>query len=250
MTTAFEKDHKGFIPYLMAGDAPLETLETTIIRLQQLGATGIELGIPYSDPVADGEVIRLAGERALQRGVHLKEVLDTVEQFSTAIQIPIYLMGYINSFYAMGLERFAEKAQQAGIAGVIIPDCPLEEQPILRDAFDGKSIAIIPLVALTSGEDRIRQIMAQAEGFIYAVTVNGITGKRQGVADTTKAHLARLRTYTDLPIYAGFGISSHEDVVAMQEVVDGVIVGSVIVDALYRDDWETIEQLFNAPVAK
>lgn len=240
-----ERNEKAFVPYIMAGDGPLEQLEETIIRLQNLGATAIELGIPYSDPVADGVVIREAGERALAAGVTLDQILETVATF-TRVRIPLLTMAYVNTIFAYGIERFAKRAQQVGIRGAIIPDLPYEERDLVAKPFQQHDIALIPLVALTSPKERIEKLVQEAEGFIYAVTINGVTGNQNQLNDSPLAHFDTLRAMTDLPVYAGFGITTAEDVERMNAHTDGVIVGSAIVRALHEQDREALEQLFVA----
>ena len=240
-----ERNEKAFVPYIMAGDGPLEQLEETIVRLQNLGATAIELGIPYSDPVADGVVIREAGERALAAGVTLDKILETVATF-TRVRIPLLTMAYVNTIFAYGIERFAKRAQQVGIRGAIIPDLPYEERALVAEPFQQHDIALIPLVALTSPKERIEKLVQEAEGFIYAVTINGVTGNQNQLNDSPLDHFDTLRAMTDLPVYAGFGITTAEDVECMNAHTDGVIVGSAIVRALHEQDREALEQLFVA----
>ncbi|MUV05706.1 tryptophan synthase subunit alpha [Planococcaceae bacterium Storch 2/2-2] len=244
-----ESGQKAFVPYIVAGAHGLDALEETILNLQSLGATALEIGIPYSDPVADGPVIRTVGGRALQNGVTLSSVLETVARLSDRVRIPLFFMTYVNTIFVYGIERFAKRCSEVGIRGVIIPDLPFEERGLVQEAFRTYEIANVPLVALTSDEERMAAIVREAEGFIYAVTINGVTG-RQVEASATADHFATLQRLTDLPIYAGFGITTAEDVDAMNAQADGVIVGTAIVRALEEGQSEAIEALFGAKSLK
>ncbi|MDN4606677.1 tryptophan synthase subunit alpha [Sporosarcina highlanderae] len=237
------KGNKAFIPYMMAGDGGLDSLKDKLLFLEECGATAIEIGIPFSDPVADGEVIQRAGERALADGVTLRKVLDELVRFKGEVSVPLIIMTYLNPILAYGINSFIERCEKIGIGGLIIPDLPLEEDGLLRNGLEGTDIALIPLVSLTSSLERIVNIAKQAEGFIYAVTVNGITGVRNEFEDKLSAHLKRVKEESSVPVLAGFGISTSQQVEQLGAQADGVIVGSAIVDALHRDDLEVIRGL-------
>lgn len=240
------RGEKAFVPYIMAGDGGLEKLKPTILKLQEIGVTAIEVGIPFTDPVADGPTIERAGERALAHGTTLKTVIETLTQFADQITVPLVTMTYLNPILAYGVEQFAEDAIKAGIRGAIIPDMPLEERDIVYPVLKNAGIDLIQLVSLTSTPERIERLTKASEGFIYAVTVNGITGERSAFADELEQHFKKIKSYTDTPILAGFGISTPEHVKSFASFSDGVIVGSKIVDSLVKDDWTTIEELVNA----
>lgn len=240
---------KAFVPYIMAGDGGLDKLQPTILKLQELGVTAIEVGIPFTDPVADGPTIERAGERALANGTTLRKVLETLTGFADQITIPLVAMTYLNPILAYGVEKFAHDAKQAGIRGVIIPDMPLEESGIVHPALKNAEIALIQLVSLTSTPERIERLTKASEGFIYAVTVNGITGARSSFAGSLDDHFKRIQTYTDTPVLAGFGISAPEHVKNFGSFCNGVIVGSKIVDSLANGDWDIIEELVKASKA-
>jgi len=235
--------HKAFVPYIMAGDGGLETLRPTILKLQQLEVTAIEVGIPFTDPVADGPTIERAGERALAAGVTLRKVLEELASFRAEIHVPLVVMTYFNPILAYGLEEFAKACVAGGVKGLIVPDVPLEESAILQQALNPHNIDIIQLVSLTSPPERIARIAAASQGFIYAVTVNGITGARSSFADDLDGHFARLCEVSEIPVMAGFGISTPEQVISMGTLSDGVIVGSAIVTALHEKNWHKIESL-------
>lgn len=237
---------KAFVSYIMAGDGGLETLKSKIFFLQEAGVTAIELGIPFSDPVADGPTIQLAGERALASGTTLRLIMQELESFYKEVTVPLVLMTYYNPLLSFGLEQFAQACEKIGIAGLIVPDLPVEETVELHKALAHTDVALVPLVSLTSPPDRIAKITASGEGFIYAVTVNGITGVRAGFGDQLEQHFSRLSELSNIPVLAGFGISTPEQVKSMGALADGVIVGSSIVEAFHQNDLEKITGLIQA----
>ena len=245
-----ENGDKAFIPYIMAGDGGLGNLSERILFLQNAGATAIELGIPFSDPVADGPTIQAAGERALKEGATLRTILKELDHLKDAITIPLIIMTYVNPIMSYGLERFVEACNNLPIKGLIVPDVPLEESEELRIALSDSDIALIPLVSLTSPPERIQKIVAAGEGFIYAVTVNGITGARDGFNHSLEKHLTQLKKISDIPVMAGFGISTPQQVENISSLVDGVIVGSAIVEAFHKEDPQTIQTLIQAAKKK
>lgn len=240
---------KAFVPYIMAGDGGLETLKPTILELQTLGVTAIEVGIPFTDPVADGPTIEAAGMRALAHGVTLRKVLAELTTFANDITVPLIVMTYFNPILAYGLEEFAVACEQAAVKGVIVPDVPLEESGILQETLNPHGIDVVQLVSLTSTPERIERIAKASQGFIYAVTVNGITGARASFANDLNGHFSRLEEISELPVLAGFGISTPEHVRNMGAKTDGVIVGSAIVTALHEGKKEVIAQLVSAAKA-
>lgn len=235
---------KSFIPYIMAGDGGLEKTREQLLFLQEQGATAIEVGIPFSDPVADGPVIEAAGIRALNEGVNLRNILALLQMLKTDMVIPVIIMTYLNPIIRYGVESFIKDAEAADIKGLIIPDMPLEESSLITDYTATTDIALIQLVSLTSPAERITKITAEAEGFIYAVTVNGTTGGDPKFADALQSHLKNLKEQSPIPVLAGFGISNRQTAIEMGEQIDGVIVGSTIVDAFHRNDLKTIEAFF------
>lgn len=240
------KGDKAFVPYIMAGDGGIQTLKRNVLFLQEAGVTAIELGIPFSDPVADGPTIQAAGERALAHGVTLRTVLEEIESFKEEVTVPLVFMTYLNPIIRYGIDAFIEACLRSGVSGLIIPDLPLEESDLLQTGLEGTGIALIPLVSLTSPRERIEKITASGEGFIYAVTVNGITGVRDAFDDNLAAHFQQLKELSPVPVMAGFGISTPEQVQSIGALADGVIVGSAIVNALHIEDWETITKLVQA----
>lgn len=238
--------HKAFIPYIMAGDGGLDQLKDRILFLQNAGATAIELGVPFSDPVADGPTIQQAGERALQNGATLSNILAKLEEFYEEVDVPLVLMTYFNPLLSYGLSNFAEDCERVGIAGIIVPDVPFEERDELREALKETDLAIVPLISLTSPKERIAKIVRAGEGFIYAVTVNGITGAREEMNEDLDEYLHTIKELSNLPVMVGFGISTPEHVEKMNGMADGVIVGSAIVEAFREQDLSLISSLINA----
>lgn len=243
-----EENRKAFVPYIMAGDGGLDVLKERVLFLEKCGATAIELGIPFSDPVADGPTIQHAGIRALQSGTTLQGVLDTLASFRDEISIPIILMTYINPIYVYGIEKFCTVAQQAGIDGCIIPDLPIEEEQIILPELENTGIELIRLVTLTSKEERIPQIAERGNGFLYAVTVNGITGAQAEFDDQLVEYFTKIKKLSRLPVLAGFGISNSKQAQEIAELCDGVIVGSRIIELFQKNDLKGIKEIVQAVV--
>ncbi len=220
-----------FIPYVMAGDPDLATTEAVLEALSAAGADVIELGIPYSDPVADGPTIASAGARALAGGTRVADVLGLVRRCA-ARRAPIVLFSYFNPIYRFGMERFAEEAAAAGVAGAIVPDVALEEAGELRRALHARGIAMPLLIAPTSSPQRAARIADAATGFVYVVSRLGVTGASSAptLAPLT-AQLGFLRERTKKPLAIGFGLSRPEDVRNVADLADAVVVGSALIDA-------------------
>ena len=216
------------MPYLMGGFPDLEASRAIGEAYADGGADLVELGVPFSDPLADGPVIHAAGTKALAAGVTVPQVIELGRALSE--RMPVVLMCYANQVLARGVERFADELAGAGVSGLIIPDLPLEETPAVLAACDAAGIALVPLVAPTTPEDRLDRIGAQARGFVYTVSVTGTTGEREGVdsADLLK----RVKAHFDVPVALGFGISTPEHAAAAAAAgADGVIVGTRLVRA-------------------
>lgn len=223
------KKEKALIPYIMAGDPSLDLTESLVLALEQAGADLIELGVPFSDPIADGPVIQKAAERALQSGTSLRRILAMVKTLRTKTQIPLILMTYYNTIMAMGEKNFCQEAVKAGIDGVIVPDMPPEEADTLQKAAEAHGPCLIYLLAPTSTSNRKTEVIRRTHGFIYYVSITGITGaKLQGLPDIEKTVRA-LRKKAKKPIAVGFGIATPEDARKMAAFADGVIVGSALV---------------------
>lgn len=218
------------MPYMMGGFPTLEDSLAIGRACIEAGADIIELGVPYSDPLADGPVIHEAGTSALAAGVSLSGVLEIARQLAT--EIPVVLMCYANMVYAPGVEAFVQRLARTGACGLIVPDLPLEECSEVRAACESQGIAFLPLVAPTSGRERMEAIGAQADGFVYAVSVLGTTGERSVLSESFATIVSSAKASTDAPVAIGFGISTPEQArEAARAGADGVIVGTRLVRA-------------------
>lgn len=220
---------KALITFITAGDPDLSVTEEMIYLLESAGADVIELGVPFSDPMADGPTIQLSSERALASGTTLEGVLATVVKVRTRSQIPIVLMGYLNPVHAYGYERFCRDASDAGVDGLLLVDMPPEESEELLAHARNSDIDVIFLLTPTSDKTRITTVQKLGRGFIYYVTVTGVTGTRQIVSDTLSLELKKVKRKVKLPVMAGFGISTPEQAASVAALADGVVVGSAIV---------------------
>lgn len=221
------------IPFITAGDPDLDTTAAALKTLDQAGADLIELGVPYADPLADGPTIQAAAMRALQRGTRLEAVLEMVQATVGEISAPIILFTYFNPIFHRGIETFLDQAAAAGVKGMVIPDLPLEEAEAVLVPAAARGVEVTLLVAPTSPTERIRAIAQQSQGFIYLVSVTGVTGTRTTVASRVKDLLPQLRAVTDKPIGVGFGISQPEQASQVKAWgADAAIVGSAIVQRL------------------
>lgn len=232
-----------FVPYIMAGDGGLDILEERISFLKDCGVAAIELGIPFSDPVADGPTIQEAGQRALKNGTTLSNVLETFKNFKKKPEIPIIIMTYLNPIFSYGIESFAAMCDEVGVDGIIIPDLPLEEEHLVKDAFKKYDIAFIRLAALTSPKERLDQLAKLSEGFLYAVAVKGTTGVQVTHDKNIKSYLEDLTKQSTVPVLAGFGISNSQQAQELGSFCDGVIVGSKLVELLHEDKHDEVRTL-------
>ena len=237
-----------FVPYIMAGDHEkgLAGLQETIQFLEELGVSAIEVGIPFSDPVADGPVIEEAGLRSLAHGTTTEELVQTIQHLETSV--PLVIMTYFNPLFQYGLENFFRDVEGTAVKGVIIPDLPHEHADLVEPLLVDKDIALVPLVSLTTGIERQKKLIQDAEGFIYAVAVNGVTGKAGSYRDDLDNDLAQLHEIASIPVLTGFGVSSMEDVHRFNKVSDGVIVGSKIVKALHQGETDAIARFISQAV--
>jgi tryptophan synthase alpha chain len=220
---------KAFMPFITAGDPDLDFTIAVIRELASRGCTLCELGVPYSDPIADGPVIQASYTRALQRHIKLEHILRAVAELSSEVTMPLIAMVSYAVVYRQGLEQFIRRAKQAGIAGAIVPDLPFEEATSLAKLCRREDLSLIQLVAPTTPRERALRIAATTTGFLYYVSVTGITGERSTLPSELVENVAWLRDQTSLPICIGFGISQPEHVRALAPVADGLIVGSAFV---------------------
>mgnify|MGYP004665913273 CR=1 FL=1 len=222
------KNGKAFIAFLTCGDPDLDTTRELIRTLSDAGADLIELGIPFSDPVAEGPVIQAANVRALSGGVTTDKIFDMLDGMRGEVDVPLVFMTYANVVFSYGTERFLARAQAAGICGLILPDVPFEEKEDFAPACVAYGVELVSLIAPTSHE-RIGRIARQAQGFIYCVSSLGVTGEQRDAGTAVGDMVAQLRAVTQLPCAVGFGISTPQQAVKMAALADGVIVGSAIV---------------------
>ena len=223
------KGEKALIVYLTAGDPDLEKTYEMILGLERAGVDRVEIGVPFSDPTADGPVIQAASERALKGGTTLSGILDMIERVREISEIPIVLFGYYNPVFIYGNERFAWSAKEAGVDGILVVDLPPEESGELRKFTDKAGIDFISLVTPTSDDERIKKISEEASGFIYYVSVMGVTGTKKPEIADVRRDVERIRRITGLPVGVGFGISTPEQAKEIAEYADGVVVGSAVV---------------------
>lgn len=227
-----EKGEKALVTFVTAGDPSLDKTRELVLAMEKAGADIIELGVPYSDPLADGPVIQQASQRALKAGVNLKKIFSTVSDLREETQIPILLMTYYNPLLKYGLAKVALDARASGIDGFIVPDLPMEEAANFSKLLIDQNIFLIPLVAPTSGQQRIKKITDKSKGFVYCVSLTGVTGIREGIPANLREFMITVRDNTVLPLAVGFGISTPEQVVAVSEYCDAVIVGSALVKTI------------------
>lgn len=227
---------KGLIPFITAGDPDLTVTEKLMVVLAENGADAIELGVPFSDPLADGPVLQLAAGRALASGTTPGSVFALVSRFSENYDTPVVLLVYYNQIYCRGVESFCREAGQAGVTGLVVPDLPLEEAAILDTAAESAGIINIRFLAPTTSDERLKQTCRSARGFIYCVTVTGVTGKQAGMDPQISIMLDQARIYTDIPLALGFGIANPMQAEAAAKYGDCVIVGSALVEKIAAAD--------------
>ncbi|HEX5833472.1 MAG TPA: tryptophan synthase subunit alpha [Pyrinomonadaceae bacterium] len=225
---------KGFIPFITAGDPDLKTTEELLVELSRAGATVIELGVPFSDPMADGPVIQRASERALKHGIGVGDVLATVAGVRHEIETPIILFSYFNPLLQFGLRRLAAEAKAARIDGVLVTDLSPEEAAEFESELRANDLDMIFLIAPTSTDARLKLVAQHARGFVYAVSRAGVTGVRTSVSAEAEKLVSRMREFSSLPIAVGFGISTPEQVKDVQRYADAVVIGSAIVFEIER----------------
>jgi tryptophan synthase alpha chain len=220
---------KALIAYVMAGDPTLQDTERLVLELEQAGADVIELGVPFSDPIADGPVIQQAAERALRSGTSLRKILPLVKALRNRTQIPLVLMAYYNTVHAFGPERFCREAVDAGVDGLIVPDMPPDEAGPLEEPAAACGLQLIFLVAPTSTTERRSYVVRRSRGFVYYVSLTGITGAKISNLAEVRANVEKIRKVSPIPVAVGFGVATPEDAAKVAAIADGVIVGSAIV---------------------
>jgi len=232
LSDAFPRGRTGLVCYAMGGDPTLAATEELLRAIDGEGADVIEIGLPFSDPIADGPTLQAAATRALRGGATLGRLLEIVERLK--LRAPVVAMGYMNPVECMGNQAFARALGQAGVSGAIIPDLPLEEAAPLRADLAGAGIDLVPLIAPTTGPERAAAIARQARGFLYYVSVTGVTGARIELPADLAARLRELRALSPVPVAVGFGISRPEQAAALRGLADGIVVGSALVAAHHQ----------------
>jgi len=223
---------KAFVPFIMAGDPDLATTTELIVALADSGATAVEVGVPFSDPIADGPVIQRAAERALAQAVNMEGVLRACAAARRRVDVPLVLFTYANPLMRYGVEKLAGQARDAGIAGVLITDMPVEHSQPIAQRLQRAGVDLIQLAAPTSTDERLQRITAAATGFIYAVSRTGITGEQSRLSDDAARIVGRLRRFTELPVLLGFGISTAEQFRQACAIADGAVIGSALVQVI------------------
>ncbi|HEY3102322.1 MAG TPA: tryptophan synthase subunit alpha [Pyrinomonadaceae bacterium] len=235
---------KGFITFITAGDPNLQTTHDLIVELACVGATVIELGVPFSDPMADGPVIQRASERALRHGFGLPEIFDVVRSVRKQTNVPIVLFSYFNPLLQFGLDKLVREAEHAEVDGILVTDLAPEEAGRFSAMLRAHEIDLIFLVAPTSTDERLRMIAERASGFIYAVSRAGVTGAREEVSAEAEKLVKRVRLVSDLPVAVGFGVSKPEHVRDVWRYADAAVVGSAIVEVIEKSaDQAVVEKV-------
>ena len=227
------KNTKAFIPFLTGGDPTIDKTEEYIYKMVEAGADIIEIGIPFSDPIAEGPVIQEANIRALKNGATPERIFEMVERVRTKTQIPIVFLTYLNPVFNYGYDKFFARCKKAGVDGIIIPDMPFEEKGELAEEAKKNGVDIISLIAPTSA-DRIQMIAKEAQGYVYVVSSLGVTGMRSEIKTDLKSIIDLVKQATDIPAAVGFGINKPEQAAEISKISDGVIVGSAIVKIIEK----------------
>lgn len=237
-----KEGRKAFVAFLTAGDPSLERTISAARELEKAGVDVLELGVPFSDPLADGPVIQRSSQRALERGVTLQAVLETVRAIRTTSALPLLLFTYFNPMLQYGLARLARDARDAGADGVLVTDLPPEEAGEWLGAARGADLDTVFLAAPTSPPERLRKVAAASRGFVYAVSRTGVTGERQSLSDDARPLIDRIRGLTEEPVVLGFGIAAPEQAREAAQVADGVVVGSALVRFLEEEPQGDLEK--------
>lgn len=226
------KGKKALITFITAGDPDMAATPELVHTLEASGADIIELGIPFSDPMADGPTIQASSERALKKGVTLEDVLGAVKDIRKTSEIPVVLFGYYNPIFSYGVKKFAKKAKEAGADGVLVVDLPAEEAGELKTELDKNGLDLIFLLTPTSDADRMKITADSATGFIYFISVTGVTGARQTVSKNISSYIKKIRRFSPIPVAVGFGVSTPAQAREVSALSDGAVVGSAIINII------------------
>jgi len=235
LTAANKAGRPALVPFITAGYPEPTDFISTLKAIAEVGDV-VELGIPFSDPMADGMTIQRSSFEALQKGVSLKWIFDQLDSAAAEINAPLVMMSYLNPLLAFGYDALAERALAAGVCGFIVPDLPLEESADIREALEAKGLGLIQLVTPATPDDRLQTLCDVSRGFVYAVTITGITGGGAGLPADLTEYLEKVSGMSNLPVCAGFGIREAQDVAAVGKHAAGAIVGSALVEVLERGD--------------
>ena len=227
-------NRRGFIPFVSAGDPDLLTSKEIVRALARNGADIIELGVPFTDPMADGPTIQASSQRALEKGVNIAAILQMVRDIRQETEVPIVLFSYLNPLFKYGIERLAADAKSSGVDGILVTDAVDEVAFVFSQVFGSNGLDLISLIAPTTSDERLERIAAGASGFVYAVSRAGVTGAQNETSSAAEQLVARARKFTDLPIAVGFGISTREHIEEVWRYADAAVVGSAIVAEIER----------------
>jgi tryptophan synthase alpha chain len=230
-----QKGEKALVVYLTAGDPDLETTRRLILSLEKAGVDILEIGVPFSDPTADGPIIQAASQRALRSGVTLSHILAMIESLRNVSDVPIVLFGYYNPIFSYGNEQFAIHAKKAGVDGILVVDLPPEESDELRRYTDRAGLDFISLIAPTTTDSRIKKISLNATGFLYYISITGVTGTAKPVIENIQEDVYRIRKISTLPLVVGFGISTPQQACEIASLADGIVVGSAFVQLIEKN---------------
>jgi tryptophan synthase alpha chain len=238
-------NNKGFIPFITAGDPDLSATKEILLALARLDSTVIELGVPFSDPMADGVVIQRASERALKHNFGIAEIFEVVKEVRRETEVPIILFSYFNPLLQYGLEKLCADAKESGVDGFLVTDLVPEEAEEFSELLKQNDLDMIFLIAPTSGDERLKMVAERASGFIYAVSRTGVTGTRETTSQSAEILVNRMRQFSDLPIAVGFGISTAEQVAETWKYADAAVVGSAIVREIekFGNDENLVEKV-------
>ncbi len=236
---------KGFIPFVSAGDPTLAVSEQIVLALAESGADIIELGVPFTDPMADGPTIQASSMRALETGTNLAAILEMVRRVRTRSEVPIVLFSYLNPLYQYGIEKLSNDASAAGVDGILVTDAVDGEAAEIRNSLRSNGLELISLVAPTTSDERLAAISKDAGGFIYAVSRAGVTGARNETDNAAEILVGRVRKFTELPVAVGFGISTRQQIVEVWKYADAAVVGSAIVAEIANalDEGDPVEKV-------
>ena len=231
------ENKKGFIPFITAGDPDLDATYELILKLAELDSTVIELGVPFSDPMADGPIIQLSAQRALENDeITIDKVFEVVKKVRKKTDVPIVLFGYLNPFYQYGIENLKKSAKDTGVDGFLITDVIGNEFSEMAKSFAESDLDLISLAAPTTNNERLEKIVNSARGFIYAISRAGVTGTREELSNSAQELVERIRNFTNLPVAVGFGVSTNEHVSEVLKYADAAVVGSAIVSVIEKSE--------------